>query len=638
MSDSQWKARFERERNARQQAERILEDKSRELYEANQNLLALTRSQDVVIEERTKELHATIEQLKGEAEKRKEASKELRVARDEALELAQVKTDFLARMSHEIRTPMNAIIGLTGVLLDKIKDAELASHLLTVRSSGHLLLRLINDILDFSKVDAGKIELEYNNASLESVIQQSVSLVMLEADKKESRFEIQRAEGLPENIVIDAGRVVQVLSNLVNNAVKFSENDIIKIAVEVSKESIRFDDVPAEIRALDDGQLFDYRFITFAVTDRGIGIHPDKIDTLFDPFTQFAGASPGSSGLGLAICKSLCECMGGDIWVTSQPGEGSTFIIRFICGLETATRVTKVYQEEVLDCSEETGRHLLLGDAALAAKLGEAPLASSKPLRILIADDYEVNRIVQQAQLDALGYRADTVANGEEVLRAIHARDYDLIMMDIRMPIMDGEETTRRIRSHADHQPYIAAVTASALNDDQKRFAKAGFDRFLAKPVDAAELVETLEAAFEHKHGQTSVQMFSNSELIEIEPLELDHEFLTKTVGPALNQVLARVVPVFLRDLPDRCISLEKSVKTKDAESFASICHGLKGASRSVGGMDLSEMCASFEERAYSGYVANEDELVEMTSMINRTRRALERKLATINDPSEVSA
>ena len=330
-----WEKRFNRERAARRQAESVLEERSRALYEVNQALEQAKASLEHRVQERTEALEQAIASLHDEAEKRLEIQKELRESRDSALELAELKTQFVARMSHEIRTPLNAILGLTGLLLDSPLEAQQKEHLNTVRSSGQILLRIISDILDMSKIDAGKLDLEFAPVNLDMMLKQSFSLVLLDAQEKGLQI-IQKSQALlPETLVFDGGRLQQIVTNLLSNAVKYSDSGTVTVSLELSP----LDD--AEVPAAFAGEHPEakglWQQIRVSVADQGQGIAAEDIDELFEPFSRFGDQvddnSAGSSGLGLAICRRISEIMGGDIAVQSKPGEGSVFTVRIPCWL-----------------------------------------------------------------------------------------------------------------------------------------------------------------------------------------------------------------------------------------------------------------------------------------------------------------
>ena len=635
-----WERRFQRERAARREAEEILEQKSIELYQTNQWLQAAREDLEMKVQERTAALEEAVSTLRKEIERRRSAEQKLRDARDSAIELSELKSDFLARMSHEMRTPLNAIIGLTGLMLDTELDTTSRDRLDTVRSSSRMLLRLINDILDLTKIDAGKLDLDFGEVHLENTIEQCLSLVMIEAEEKGLDFEMSKPVGLPSQVITDGGRLQQLLLNLLTNAVKYSGGTQVRIGmkVESAPDDIR---VPA---AYDDCALSkgaDIRRLVITVADNGKGIAKDDFDSLFDPFSQLDGPSVGSSGLGLTICQKICAAMGGDVRVDSEPGKGAEFHVSMLCGIRSdsgqeARKETAVKEDlTMLSSTVETGAWLLSGHMDADTLAERSTMAERMPLSILLADDYEVNRMVQHAQLEQLGYRADAVANGEEVLRALHARSYDVVLMDIRMPVMDGVEATRRIRARTDGpQPYIVAMTASALAEDRQAFTKSGMDGYLPKPVEMPALIEVLEAAHTRCEATPTPTPFSEEDMIEMSPVELDLDGLRSRLGPALDAVLQKVIPVFLRELPGRRAGIEAAIAAEDADRFAQLCHGLKGASRSIGAVDLAGQCDEFERLGRDGALPPATDVDSLLDLAERTRKALERQLQALRPAS----
>lgn len=627
-----WEKRFNRERAARRQAESILEERSRALYEVNQALEQAKASLEHRVQERTEALEQAIASLHDEAEKRLEIQKELRESRDSALELAELKTQFIARMSHEIRTPLNAILGLTGLLLDSRLEAQQKEHLSTIRSSGQILLRIISDILDMSKIDAGKLDLEFAPVNLDMMLKQSFSLVLLDAQEKGLQI-IQKSQALlPETLVFDGGRLQQIVTNLLSNAVKYSDSGTVTVCLELSP--LDDADVPAAFAGEHPEAKGLWQQIRVSVADQGQGIAAEDIGQLFEPFSRFGDQvddnSAGSSGLGLAICRRISEIMGGDIAVQSKLGEGSVFTVKIPCWLAEQPQQDDAEQNALettnISAMHQSRDHLLASadDADRLAALVD--MAVDKPLSVLIADDYDVNRLVLLAQLEMLGYRADAVANGEEVLRALHARKYDVVLMDIRMPVIDGVEATRRIRSRIDGpQPFIAAVTASALKGDREKYLEAGMDAYISKPVDALRLAETLGAAFESRYGSGRAPWTDN--LVDMHAVDIQLDELRTRLGPAFNGLLAKVIPVYLRELPGRLEKLETALHAKDAETFAQYCHGLKGTSKSIGAVELADLCGQHELAGYDGNLPSSDEFSDFRDLAERTGIALRRTL-----------
>jgi PAS domain S-box-containing protein len=477
---------------------------------------------------------------------RKDFEKALEEAKNKAEEATRAKSQFLSMMSHEIRTPMNAVIGLSNLLIQESPRPEQLENLKLLKFSGENLLTIINDILDFSKIEAGKLELEIIDFDLKNLLSNTINMLDQRAQDKGITVHFKYDDSLPTVFKGDQVRLGQIVTNLVGNAVKFTERGYVELKVEVRSQA-------------------DNRYtLNIAVKDTGIGIDPDKIKMIFDSFSQASSDTTrkfGGTGLGLSITKKLLNMMGSSIDVTSAPGFGSTF--SFDLNLPAG--------------NSENLKNIITTYASANVH--------NNNIKVLLVEDNRVNQVVATNFLKKWGIKVDLANHGKEALEMISSKDYQLVLMDLQMPEMDGYEATKKIREKSDSyfkNVPIIALTASAMLDIKDKVLLSGMNDFISKPFQPEELKSKIE-----KYAQTYVAQSEPSRSYSVS-LDLYSE------GDA--EFKRELASLLVKNIQELQSALEEAIENNDAEIFRKASHKVKTTISMLGDHEFSDLVDSIKE------------------------------------------
>ncbi|MDD2665093.1 MAG: response regulator [Dechloromonas sp.] len=516
-------------------------------------------------------------------------------ARKDAEKASRAKGEFLATMSHEIRTPINAVVGLSHLALKTGLDPRQRDYIEKISQSGDHLLAMVNDVLDFAKIEAGKLELEQADFSLPALVRKLGAIAGTRASEKGLALVIDIAPDIPEHLNGDSVRLGQILLNYINNAVKFTASGSVTLR--------------ARLESCATGRCR----IRFEVIDTGIGLRPDQMERLFQSFAQADASTTrqyGGTGLGLAICKQLAGLMHGEVGVDSVAGAGSTFW-----------------------ASVELG----VGEAAPEAPPEAAGTVDCRGLRVLLAEDNPINQQIARELLEEAGLQVSVADNGADAVDLAARGIFDCVLMDVRMPEMDGIEATRRIRALPGLAALpIIAMTANAQQEDREQCLAAGMNDFIAKPIDPTQFLH-LVAAWLKPAGTAPTAPLGTPKPSAASGGLIDHAMLAR-ISRNDPQRLARLVGVFLQSTSDGIVQIGRALAAGDRDALVQLGHRYKSSTRSVGIQRLGDLMEALEHAAQAG---DADRLQAVGAEISAVWQLVEREMAGLagsSAPTETAA
>jgi PAS domain S-box-containing protein len=498
------------------------------------------------------------------------------------------KSEFLSHISHEIRTPMNAVLGITEIQLQKdLKNPEIAEAFKMIYSSGNLLLNIINDILDFSKIESGKLEISPDRYDIPSLVYDTMQLSLLRHESRQVEFDLEIDENTPLDLFGDELRIKQILTNILSNAFKYTEEGIVTLSVsaEVSQEA-----------SVSDPKARTDCVLVLRISDTGQGMTDEQLETLYDEYTRFNAEMNRyvvGTGLGMSITKRLVEMMGGEILVESEYGKGTKFTVRLpqerigtsVCGAELAEKLCNSRSKSLLEFNRAQFMHDYM------------PYGN-----VLIVDDIESNLYVAKGLMLPYGLKIETATSGFEVIGIIeHGNVYDIVFMDHMMPRMNGIEATRIMREMGYNHP-VVALTANAVSGSAEIFLDSGFDAYISKPIDVRELNALLNRLIRDKQPP---------EVVDAVRAEMWHK-KTAELPELAKRILSnnRLTNAVIRDIEnavevlDDLLLNQDNLNETDIELYITTVHGMKSALTNIGETQLSSIAQEFEQAGKSRHMA----------------------------------